>query len=157
MGLTTINMKIKKFIILLPLILTTNVGKATDGKMVNIESLPQRQILKLVEMRHRELEAKYNISRPQKYHIPENYYDIASMYGPKGRYVPSVEGGIAICYGVYIHPNGRVLPDPAYADQTTLENASKALKRRYELAKLEYIAIKTYNEQISKAHLIENE
>ena len=108
-----------------------------------------------VKALHRFLEEKYNIESPTRYHRIENYTDIGSMYGPKGYYKPSIPNAVAICYGVFIHPNGRILPDPAYADTLTVENTEKVLKRRHEFARLEYISIKTYNQKIAQAMKLE--
>lgn len=141
----------------LPNTFLTIAALLTTGVCQNVEDLSREQILHLVRAYHRELEEKYNITPATKYHIAENYRGIASMYGPKGYYHPSVPGAIPICYGVYIHPNGRVLPDPQYADQTTIKNTSKALKIRHELAKLEYLSIKRYNQEIAQARLYENQ
>jgi len=152
-----INYKMKFKLFPLTTTLLAAAAFIATGVCQDIENLSQRQILQLVTAYHRELEAKYDIAPATKYHIAENYRGIASMYGPKGYYQPSTHGAIPICYGVYIHPNGRVLPDPQYADQTTIENTSKALKIRHELAKLEYLSIKRYNQEIAQARLLENQ
>lgn len=134
-----------------------NTERQSQENIKNFKSLQNQQMLVLVNKYHRELEYKYNIDPPVRYHVLENYSDIASMYGPKGFYTPSHPQATAICYGVYIHPNGRVLPDPQYADATTLENTSRALKRRHDLAKLEYLSIKRYNQEIAQARLLETQ
>lgn len=143
--------------LILILCISNNLAYSQNEKVIReLENLPQHQVLELVMVYHKKLEQKYNISPPKKFNVTQNYNDIAPMYGPKGFYTPSVPNGVAICYGVYMHPNGRLLPDPQYADHTTLENTSKVLKRRHDLAKLEYVSIKTYNHQIAKARLLEN-
>jgi hypothetical protein len=139
------------------LVILTLLGSTCFGRQLAEEKteIYDPKVRAEVQAYHRQLEVKYNIKPPRKYLIPQNYEGIATMYGPKGLYVPSVPRAIALCYGVYIHPSGRVLPDPRYADETTLSNTSKALKRSYELAKLEYLAIKTYSQQIAQAKYLE--
>lgn len=148
----------KKTILPMPLailfiFLTTmvNPSMAQNLDFEPIKGLSKEQSLEMVKQYHKKLEVKYNIQRPIKYNVIEHYLNIAPMIGPKGVYKPSVTNVKAICYGVYLTKEGRVLPDPQYADQVTIQNATKAIQRSYELAKLEYLAIRNYNEQIRQA------
>lgn len=159
----TQSMATKRALLACIILIGTNEVSKSQGYQESQESqesqgihrpLTQQEIV-LAKSYHRQLERAYNISPPEKYNKASNYADIASMHGPKGAYRPSVPNVTAICYGVFLTRSGRILPDPQYPDHTTVENTTKALQRSYELAKLEYLSIKTYNGKIAQANMLE--
>lgn len=137
------------------LVVTPTIGTSQEFQQIQ-RPLSQQEVA-LAKAYHKKLERAYNISPPQKYNKASNYINIGSMYGPKGAYIPSIPNVTAICYGVFLTKSGRILPDPEYTDQTTIKNTTKALERSLELAKLEYLSIKEYNDNIAQARMLEEQ